>query len=287
MSRQKRIITIQDISCLGRCSITVALPVLSAAGIETTILPTAMLSTHTGGFTGFTFADLESEVMPIVDHWMSLDDVYFNSVYTGYLASEDQIKLIDQAITKLKTKHDLFVMVDPAMADNGKMYPAFKDEFAKVMLTLCKKADLIVPNLTEACKMTDTEYISGVTSKEYIEEIIQKLVKEGINKIVLTSVCLEEGMVGTCSYENGVIKYYFKDRIEGYFHGSGDVYSSSLLAAILKGMNLEEAVKVATEYTYAAISRTKKAGTPVRYGVNFEEEIPLLISLLKKTCIKE
>lgn len=280
MYNQKRIITIQDISCLGRCSITVALPVLSCAGIETTILPTAMLSTHTGGFTGFTCKDLESEIMPIVNHWMSLDDVHFDCIYTGYLASGEQIKLVMKVFEMIKEKNNLYIMVDPAMADNGKMYPAFTDEFSKEMKKLCEKADVIVPNLTEACKMLDIEYKDGAVTKEYIEDILLKLYNFGVKQVVLTSVVLEDGKIGTASYDGKNIEYYFKDRIEGYFHGSGDVYSSSLLAALLKGLSLKEAVIVATEYTYSAIKRTKDEKTPVRYGVNFEEEIPTLLKLL-------
>ena len=197
MGKQKRIITIQDISCLGRCSITVALPVLSVAGIETTILPTAILSTHTGGFTGFTVRDLESDILPIVNHWLSLDDVNFDAVYTGYLATKEQIELIKQVIHMIKDKHKICVMVDPAMADNGKMYPAFTDDFALEMKKLCVEADIVVPNLTEACKMLGVEYISGVTTKEYIENILFGLADLGIDKVVLTSVCLKEGEIGT------------------------------------------------------------------------------------------
>ncbi len=281
MNKQKHVITIQDISCLGRCSITVALPVLSAAGIETTILPTAILSTHTGGFTNFTVRDLQDDIVPIVEHWLSLNDVNFDNIYTGYLASTEQIKLIKKVIAMVKEKHNISVMVDPAMADNGKMYPAFNDEFAKDMLKLCKEADIIVPNLTEACKMTGIEYQSGVTSKEYIEKVVNALAKENIKRIVLTSVCLEEGLVGTCCYDNGNIEYYFKKIIPGYYHGSGDVYSSSLLASYLKGKNLIESVKIATDYTCACIERTRNEGSPVRYGVNFEEELATFIKLVK------
>lgn len=280
--KQKRIITIQDISCLGRCSITVALPVLSCAGIETTILPTAILSTHTGGFTGFTVTDLESDILPIINHWLTLDDVYFDNIYTGYLATKEQIDLIKKVFYLIKSKHNITVMVDPAMADNGKMYPAFDDSFALKMKELCMEADIIVPNLTEACKMLGIEYKAGVTSKEYIENILNRLYDLGINKVVLTSVCLEEGKIGTACLENGNIEYYFKDHIPGYYHGSGDIYSSSLLAAILNGSSLIDAVRIATEYTYACILRTKNEGTPVRYGVNFECEIPTFLKLLNK-----
>ena len=280
--KQKRIITIQDISCLGRCSITVALPVLSCAGIETTILPTAILSTHTGGFAGFTCTDLEKDILPIVNHWLTLDDVHFDNIYTGYLATKEQVDLIKKVFYLIKSKHNISIMVDPAMADNGKMYSAFDDSFALKMKELCEEADIIVPNLTEACKMLDIEYKSGVTTKEYIENILLELYELGIKKVVLTSVCLEEGKIGTACLEECKIEYYFKDHIPGYYHGSGDIYSSSLLAAILNGNSLIEAVKVATEYTYACILRTKEEGTPVRYGVNFECEIPTFLKLLKK-----
>lgn len=283
MKHQIHVVTLQDISCLGRCSLTVALPILSAAGIETSIIPSAILSTHTGGFTGYAFRDLNDDIMPIVDHWLTLDDVKFDAFYTGYLASAAQIALATAIKDKLAARGALYTMVDPAMADGGKMYPAFDDDFAKVMLTLCQKADLIVPNTTEATKMVGLPWHDGVWTTEEVAAVFKALHAAGVKTIVLTSVSYEDGKVGTVfENESGVLEAVMRDRVPGYFHGSGDVYSSALLAAILKGRNVREAVTIATDYTVSAIRRTKRDETPVRYGIDFEEEIPgFIVSLAK------
>ena len=167
----KRVLTIQDISCVGKCSLTVALPIISAFGIETAILPTAVLSTHTM-FKNFTFKDLTDELEKISDHWKK-EQIGFDAIYTGYLGSFEQIDLVCEIVNILRDENTL-VIVDPVMADNGKLYPGFTEEFAKEMAKLCSKADIILPNMTEASFMLGIPY----PGTDYDEATIGKSPKE-------------------------------------------------------------------------------------------------------------
>jgi len=277
---QKRVITIQDISCVGKCSLTVALPIISAAGVETSILPTAILSTHTGGFTGYTFRDLTDDVVPIADHWESLG-LHADALYTGYLGSEHQIDLMLDLFDRFRSE-DTVVMVDPAMADQGKLYPAFDEHFAHHMADLCARADIIVPNLTEAAYILDRPYVESGYDRSFIEQTLVALSDLGPSKVVLTGVSLEEGRLGAAAWDRDAQRfdYAFADRIDGYYHGTGDVYSSALLAAIMNGRSLAEAIRIAVDFTVGSIRRTFEAGTEARYGVDFEEELPALIRML-------
>jgi len=278
---QKRVITIQDISCVGRCSLTVALPIISAAGIETSILPTAILSTHTGGFEGYTFRDLTDDIDPIVAHWQNLN-LQAAAVYTGYLGSKQQQQLIKDIFTAYKDKGSL-IFVDPAMADNGRLYPAFDMDFALGMRGLCSMADLIAPNLTEATLMLEREYVAEGYDQTYIEDLLHRLSDLGPGQVVLTGVSFAPGLIGAAAFSGatGSIDYYFTERIAGYYHGTGDIYSSTLISAIVNGRSLAEAIRIACDFTYAAISRTFQAGTDVKYGVDFEHGLVDLGQLFK------
>jgi pyridoxine kinase len=279
-SVQKRVITIQDISCIGRCSLTVALPILSAAGIETSILPTAILSTHTGGFTGYTFRDLTEDVNPIIEHWKTLD-LHVEAIYTGYLGSHEQLELMGSIFDCFKTPDNL-IFVDPAMADQGKLYPAFDASFALGMRDLCKKADIIAPNLTEATLMLERPYVESGYDQDYIEELLAALSDLGPAQVVLTGVSFEEGKLGAAAFDRrtGRYDYCFAEQIEGYYHGTGDVFSSALLAAILNDKSLGAAIEVAVDFTVGSIRRTKEAGTDVKYGVDFENGLGAFIESL-------
>jgi pyridoxine kinase len=278
---QKRVITIQDISCVGKCSLTVALPILSAAGIETSILPTAILSTHTGGFTGYTFRDLTEDVEPITEHWKTLN-LTTDAIYTGYLGSERQQQLIADIFRTFRSK-DTLILVDPAMADQGKLYPAFDEAFALGMRDLCSLADLIAPNITEAAFMLQKEYPGENYDQPWIEETLRELSALGPAQVVLTGVSFEPGRLGAAAFDrtSEQFDYYFTERVEGYYHGTGDIYSSALLAAILNDKPLAEAIRIACEFTVGAIRRTRKAATDPKYGVDFEHELGALINLLK------
>jgi len=266
---------------MGRCSLTVALPILSAAGVETVILPTAILSTHTGGFTGYTFRDLTEDIDPICSHWKELG-VETDALYTGYLGSKEQQQQIARVFDDFSANAPI-ILVDPAMADAGVLYPAFDLDFARGMTSLVAKASLTVPNITEASLLLAKEYPGDEYDHAWIEQTLKELAALGPRQVVLTGVSFEEGKLGAAAYdaERDCISYYFTERIPGYFHGTGDIYSSALLAALLKDKSLVDSIGIACEFTVGAIRRTVTAGTEPRFGVDFEHELGHLIQLLQ------
>ena len=276
----KRIMTIQDISCVGKCSLTVALPVISAMGVECGIVPTAVLSTHTM-FSGFTFKDLTDEMAPIADHWQK-ENFHFDAIYTGYLGSFEQINLVADYIDRFKAE-DTVVFIDPVMADNGKLYPGFTPEFADAMAKLCGKADVIVPNLTEACFMTHTEYRED-WDEAYIRELLAKLAALGAKKVVLTGICFEEGKTGFVGMDSATGEFFTHahDKVAASYHGTGDIFSSTAVGALMRGKTLPEALAIAGEYTKECIKVTVDNGKIGHYGVDFEEVIPYLVKLINE-----
>lgn len=281
ITRQKRVAAIHDISGFGKCSLTVALPILSAAGIETAALPTAVLSTHTGGISGYTYRDLTADIHPFTEHWNSLG-LYFDAIYSGFLGSFEQLDLVGKFFDTFK-KTDNIILVDPVMADNGEMYKIFTPDFAVGMAGLCKKADILVPNITEASFLLGEAFQEGPYTKEYIENLLKNLTKLGVNKIVLTGVFFDDKELGAATYdkETGAIDYVFAERIPGYYHGTGDVFGSALLSGLLNGFNLRDSAGIAVRYTTESIARTYKAQTDIRFGVDFERSIPNFLKDLK------
>lgn len=279
--RQKRVAAIHDISCFGRCSLTVALPILSAAGIETSVVPTAVLSTHTGGFTGFTYRDLTQDIRPISRHWQSLG-LTFDAIYTGFLGSFEQLELVSEFFDRFRSEGNL-ILVDPVMADNGKLYSIFQPEFAGGMAKLCQKADIIVPNMTEAALMLNRPYEEGPYTAAYIEELLKELGALGPRQVVLTGVHFDGQQLGSACYDRltGEIAYAWAPRVKGFYHGTGDVFGSALLAGLLNGGDLPASAQAAVDFTVESIRRTREAGTDVRYGVNFEQSLPGLLRSLR------
>ncbi len=277
---QKRVLAIHDISCIGRCSLTAVLPILSVAGLETCVLPTAVLSTQTGGMSGFTFHDLTDEIIPITEHWKNLGQS-FDVIYSGYLGSLAQANLVETIIRDFK-KNDSLVVVDPVMADHGEYYSMMTPEFADKMRLLAKNADIITPNLTEAAFLLKKPYNPYPDEKE-VAELLHGLCKLGAKKIVITGVSFEKSALGAAAYdsETDEISYAFTNRINGIFHGTGDIFCSTLTAAVTRGKTLAEAARIAMEFTYRSICRTLKAGTDLRFGVQFEPELVSLIDKLK------
>lgn len=273
----KRVLTVQDISCFGQCSLTVALPIISACKVETCILPSAVLSTHTGGFSGFTFRDLTEDMPQILDHWQK-EIINFDGIYTGYLGSLTQIEYVKR-IAKDFVKKDGKVFIDPAMGDNGKLYSIFDLTYAKEMAKLCTMADIILPNITEACFMTGLEYKEEY-DETYVDEILSALVKIGMNTIVLTGVGYTSDTTGVVVYENGVKQYYRHKKIEKGCHGTGDVYSSAFVGAYLNGKTLFESAKIAADYTLKCIENTQ-GDKSHWYGVKFETALDYLMENLK------
>lgn len=277
----KRIVTIQDISCVGKCSLTVALPIISACGVETSVIPTAVLSTHTV-FKGFTYKDLTDEIIPIAEHWKK-EGITFDAIYTGYLGSFKQIELMEKFFEDFGTE-DNIIFVDPVFADHGKLYPGFTPEFAANMAKLCGKADIIIPNLTEACFMLNREYLSSGYSREYIENILKDLTALGAKTAILTGVSFSPGSIGVMSYDSKTNKFfeYYTEKIDVAFHGTGDIFSSSCLGALAKGLSLEGALKTAVNYTLECIRATVLNPNHNWYGVDFEPQIPILLQELEK-----
>ncbi len=281
MKKQKNALAVHDISCVGRCSLTVALPILSAAGIETSVLPTAVLSTHTGGFAGYTYRDLTEDVLPISDHWATMG-LKFDAIYSGYLGSIEQIDLVLELI-KRHAAEGCIALVDPVMADNGKLYAGFAESFPSQMKRLCAASDIMCPNITEACLMLGEEYKDGPYTREYIEGLVHRLSDMGDNRVVLTGVWFDDRMLGAASYDPkaGRIDYSFAERIPGYLHGTGDVFGSALLGALLRGKTLAEASEIAVKYTRETIAVTFESEDDLRMGPCFELTLPYFMELLK------
>lgn len=272
----KRIITIQDISCLGKCSLTVALPVISAMGVECSILPTAVLSTHTM-FQNFTCKDLSDQIQPIAAHWKQ-ENIHFDAIYTGYLASKEQVADICAFFDAFKTEENL-IIVDPVMADNGKLYAAFDKDFPAAMAEVCKKADVIVPNMTEASLLTGIEYRTAY-DEGYIKELIFALSALGPRYVALTGVSYEPNQVGVVSYDakTGEFTTYFTERIPVSIHGTGDIFASTTVGALMNGNSLSEALQLAADFTVECIRKTTNAYEKSCYGVEFERALPYLIT---------
>ena len=281
----KRVLTIQDISCLGKCSITVALPIISAMGVETVILPTAVLSTHTM-FKNFTVKDLTDQLIPITEHWKN-EGVQFDAIYTGYLGSAEEIEIAKRIFAEFGTK-DNVIFVDPVMADNGKLYPAFDEDYAKLNAGLCGAADVIVPNITEACFMTGTEYRESY-DEDYIRGLLQKLAALGSRVVLVTGVSLSAGKTGVMGYDREKDEYftYQNDRVNASYHGTGDIFSSVCIGGILRGLALRDAMALAADYTALTIRTTLENPKKPWYGVDFEATLPQLIRELEARAPQE
>ena len=272
----KKILTIQDISCVGQCSLTVALPILSACGMETCILPSAVLSTHTAGFTGFTVRDLTDDMPGIAAHWKK-EGIKFDAFYTGYLGSTKQIDYVKDILDTMGRDGAVRV-VDPAMADNGKLYPAFDSEYVEAMKILCASADILVPNITEACFLSGVEY-KETYDEAYIIELLEKTAALGASTVVLTGVGYREGMTGVTVYENGNVSYYEHAKISKGCHGTGDVYASAFVGALMNGKSVSDSAKIAADYTVKCIENTQ-GDADHWYGVKFETALPDLMRML-------
>lgn len=273
----KKLLTIQDISCVGQCSLTVALPILSACGMETCILPSAVLSTHTAGFSGFTVRDLTDDIPAIRDHWIK-EGISFDAIYTGYLGSLYQIELVKSIFASLKAQGGITI-VDPAMADNGQLYGAFDMDYAKAMATLCGQADITVPNITEACMMTGMDY-KETYDEAYIQALLEKTAALGAKAVVLTGVSYAPDRTGVAVYRDGKQTYYEHYKYPKGCHGTGDVYASAFVGALANGKTAEDSARIAADYTLKCIENTQ--GDPDHwYGVKFETALTDLMEMIK------
>lgn len=276
----KKLLTIQDISCFGQCSITVALPVISACGIETVILPSAVLSTHTGGFHNYTFRDLTGDMAEIEKSW-NKDDIRFDAFYTGYVCA-DQIAPIKSIINSCAAPGAIRI-VDPVMGDHGKLYPGFAADFPQKMRELCDGADYLLPNITEAALMLGMEVKMTGHDEKYISDIISGLHNIGAKNVILTGVSFDPALLGSAISDGKNISYDFNPKIDRSSHGTGDVFASVFAGALMRGVSMTDATAIAADVVCAAIEATPAEHW---YGVCFEKVLPLMISMLDAKSTK-
>ncbi len=266
---EKRILTIQDISCVGQCSLTVALPILSAFGLETAILPSAVLSTHTGGFTGYTFRDLTEDIPAIAAHWKK-ENLKFDAFYTGYVGSKKQLEYISDIIKTLGTD-DAVTIIDPVMGDNGKLYAGFNEDFAAEMAKFCSLADVILPNFTEAAFLLKEPFVQiGEYDEAYVEGLLKRLAGLGAKNVVLTGVSFDKSKLGVAIYDGKDIYYDFNDYLPVAMHGTGDVFASAFTGAMASGKTIQEAAALAADFVVDSIKATESTH---KYGVRFEKAL--------------
>ena len=269
-----RVLAINDISCVGKCSIAATLPIISACGVECNVLPTAILSTHTGGFEGYTFRDLTKDIPDILRHWKTLN-LKFDFIYSGYLGSIEQIDLVS-AIKKEFLTDDRIFVVDPVMGDNGNLYAGFTPEYVEKMRGLCREADYILPNATEACYLADVPYPLNTDSAKTALKKLQSTCPRPI----ITGIADDSGVSVCYTNDRGEICTYAHENIEGFFCGAGDVFASAFVGALARGKNEEKSILLASEFAAAAIRRSAKEVPDKRFGLNFEAEIfPFLKNL--------
>lgn len=275
MTYQKNAAAIHDISGLGKCSLTAALPVLSSAGVSVGVLPTAVLSTQTGGLNNYTYRDLTCDMRGIMKHWSSIG-IKFDAVYSGFLGSLNQVDIVIDFVEQFSHESSLF-LCDPAMADNGMLYDTFDMNFVEQMKKLCMKADIIVPNMTEAALLLDEEYCEPPYTIEYIESLIRRLSERfNVRYIVLTGVQLDAVKIGAAAYDrdSDVLTYSLREKIDGMFHSTGDLFAGSLLGAVLNNSDVNSATEIAINFVVSAIKKTVEMGGDSRFGLCFELCLP-------------
>lgn len=285
----KRVLTIQDISCVGKCSLTAAIPVISAMGIEVCPLPTAILSNHTA-FSSFSFLDLTDKIPEILNEWKK-QGFHFDAIYTGYLGSIKQIDLVHKILDEF-AQNDTLVVIDPCMADNGKLYTGFSQDFVQQMAKLCGRANVILPNMTEACFLVNQDYDIFTHTNESITKLMEKLLSLGANHVVLKGVDFSSDKIGVAYYsqknnndnrnligksmiENSIddMKIYFHHRYDENFHGTGDLFASAVTGALVLKKELKKAVEIACDFIQESIECTLSNPNYNWYGVEFESAL--------------
>lgn len=271
-----RVAAIHDMSGFGRCSLTTALPVLSAMGAQCCPLPTAFLSTHTGGFEGFTFLDMTDEMPRVAAHWRALG-LDFQAIYSGFLGSERQISIVEDFIRDFR-RADTLVVVDPVMGDHGQVYQTYTPAMCAGMARLAERADVITPNLTEAALLLGIPYEALPTGERGCREIVERLSLDGRRSVVLTGASTAEELTGAmcCDARTGRTEAVQTRRVPREFHGTGDVFASVLTGALVRGAALPDAARQAVEFVRACAERTAAQDLPMREGVDFEPLLGLL-----------
>ena len=273
----KRILTIQDISCVGQCSLTVALPILSACGMETCVLPTALLSTHTGGFGKPAVVHFDDSLEAIRNHWKE-NQITFDAILVGYLGSVAAVEAAEGILAEMLASGGVAI-VDPAMADHGKRYSGLSEEYAQAMEKLCRKADILLPNITEAAML------SGLPYREELDEGYVEALLKGLKhpKVILTGVGFEENKTGAAIFSEGKITYCTHSKIGGSCHGTGDIFAACFTGVLMGGKSMDRAVEIAAKFTCRCIENTRE--NPAHwYGVKFEPVLPELMNMLKEAA---
>lgn len=268
----KRVVSIQDISCIGKCSETVALPIISSMGVETAILPTSILSTHTA-FKNFTFKNLIEECRKIIKHWKE-EKFEFDLIYVGYTGTEEILNLVLEFIDEFKTDKNI-VVFDPAMADHGKMYSGINENIIEKMKEVCKKTDILRLNLTESSLLINKKYIENPSIEEN-KRTICKLTNLGPKQVVITGI-EHENKIGALGFDGKNFYSNFETKYDVSYHGTGDVFTSTFAGCIVRGKNMEESIEIATKFTTECVRLTYEDKCKTKYGVNFEEALPFLI----------
>ena len=277
-----RVAAIHDMSGFGRCSLTVAIPVLSAMGVQCCPLPTAFLSTHTGGFTGFTFLDMTEEMPKVAAHWQELDP-RLHAIYSGFLASERQIGIVSDFIRTFR-RSDTLVVIDPVMGDDGKAYQTYTPALCSGMAHLAELADVITPNLTEAAFLLGRPYDQLPQEEAGLQELVRELGLHGRRSVVLTGVSLSPGKTGAMCFDakTSRTETVQVDMIAHPLLGTGDIFASVLTGALVRGDTLFSAAAQAADFVRACAVHTVAQDLPLREGVDFE---PMLGLLTKQNTI--
>ena len=275
---QKRMAAIHDLSCLGKCSLTVALPIVSCFGIECVPLPTAILSSHFAALPQVEVVDLSDRMTRTMDLWQQ-GGVTFDGIFSGYLSSPAQAALVEEFTARFRGPDTLFV-ADPAMADQGRLYRGFTQDHVRAMTRLCARADVTTPNVTEACLMLGEPYPAGTYDKAFAEKLVRGLLKQGAKAVVLTGVSLMPGMVGIACCDGGEVSQFARPQVPGHYSGTGDIFASVFSAARLKGMAFERAAVLAMDFTANVIQKTAENPDHRAYGVDFEQCLPWLMQQL-------
>ena len=271
-----RVAAIHDMSGFGRCSLTVAIPILSAMGIQCCPLPTAFLSTHTGGFEGFTFLDMTDELPKVAAHWKSLG-LEFQAVYSGFLGSERQIAIVEDFLREFRGA-DTAAVIDPVMGDHGEVYQTYTPAMCAGMARLAELADVITPNLTEAALLLGVPYDALPAGEAGCREVVERLSLDGRRSVVLTGASTAPELTGAMCFDarTGRTEAVQTRRVPQEFHGTGDVFASVLTGALVQGASLPDAARQAVDFVRACAERTARAGIPMREGVEFEPLLRLL-----------
>lgn len=275
----KRLLSVQDISCFGKCSLTVALPIISAMGAECVVMPTAILSTHTGApFTGYTFRDLTEDMPAISDHWEKLR-LRFDALTSGYL-SPTQVPIVKELFDRFSD--GALKIIDPVMGDHGSFYSGFDRSFARQMKTLCKDADYIIPNLTEVSFLLE-EDVNQCTDEASLKALLPHLCKKvGCRNAVITGARPSDRLQGAIAYstETGEFTTAYNRHIDGQFHGTGDIFAAVFAGALTMGFDLQKSLQTAVDFTLSSIEKTIGDETHY-YGVKFEQALPELIGMMR------